>query len=433
MKYDLVATATFGLEAVVRREIENLGFKVLKTEDGRVTYTALEDFGLVRAIAKSNLWLRSADRVYLKMGEFDASTFEELYQGIKKIEWENLIPYDGRIVVVGTSVKSTLHSVPACQSIINKAIVDRLINAYRDTNHMSVKQTTIGKSDSETLIDEPDNVLPESGATYKVRFAFLKDHVLVLVDTSGDGLHKRGYRVANVDAPIKETLAAALVQLSFWRAGRILVDPCCGSGTIGIEAALIGMNIAPGLTRKFAAEDWRTDGEWAAVWKEERQAAYAAIDYDVSLDITIGDIDQRAIAAAKENAEEAGVDDQIKFITGDMAALQRFGQKYSEGDNQSSNEYYSEPDAMPTEGIIICNPPYGERIGEKKEIEKVYKSLREFHECNSTWSLFIITSDKDVENKVFGRPADRRRKLYNGMIETTYYQFHGERTDKQKK
>ena len=161
MKYDLVATATFGLEAVVRREIENLGFKVLKTEDGRVTYTALEDFGLVRAIAKSNLWLRSADRVYLKMGEFDASTFEELYQGIKKIEWENLIPYDGRIVVVGTSVKSTLHSVPACQSIINKAIVDRLINAYRDTNHMSVKQTTIGKSDSETLIDEPDNVLPE--------------------------------------------------------------------------------------------------------------------------------------------------------------------------------------------------------------------------------------------------------------------------------
>ena len=423
MNYELIATATFGLEAVVRREVEALGFSVLKTEDGRVTYGSGES--LARSIARSNLWLRSADRVYIKMGEFDAKTFEELYQGIKSISWESLIPVDGKIVVVGTSVKSTLHSVPACQSIINKAIVDRMLKAYKDSDQLLDASTDI-ESDAEDRV----KMLPETGGTYKVRFAFMKDRVLVLIDTSGDGLHKRGYRVSNVDAPIKETLAAALIQLSFWRAGRILVDPCCGSGTIGIEAALIGMNIAPGLSRRFVSEEWDMDGDWASAWKEERQAAYAVIDYDKELDITIGDIDPKAINAAKENAEAAGVDDQIRFITGDMAALQVLGNKRPEGENALSKDIPSEPCAMPTEGIIICNPPYGERIGEKREIEKVYKALREFHRENPTWSLFMITSDKDAENKVFGRPADRRRKLYNGMIETTYYQFHGERPGK---
>ncbi len=409
MKYELVATATFGLEAVVRREIEALGFSVVKTEDGRVTYTFPEEIeegddrgngdsqeALVRAIARSNLWLRSADRVYIKMAEFDAKTFEELYQGVRGIDWEKLIPLDGEIVVVGTSVKSTLHSVPACQSIIKKAIVDRLLLAYKKENEGS---------------------LSETGAMYRVRFAFLKDRVLILMDSSGEGLHKRGYRIANVDAPIKETLAAALIELSFWKAGRILIDPCCGSGTIGIEAALIGMNIAPGLSRKFVSEDWvgEANGNWKEIWKVERKAAYSAIDYDTELDITCGDISPKAIAAAKENAEAAGVDDQITFVEGDMAALKM--------DNGMT----------PTEGIIICNPPYGERIGEKREIEHIYDVLGRFYKENPTWSLFMITSDKDAETKAMGRPANRRRKLYNGMIETTYYQFHGERPKNQKR
>ena len=393
MKYELVATATFGLEAVVRREIEALGFKVLKTEDGRITYEGDE-----RGIVRSNLWLRAADRVYIKMGEFQAKTFEELYQSIRGISWEELIPPDGNIIVVGTSVKSTLHSVPACQSITNKAIVDRLCEAY------SLRE------------------LPEDGATYTIRFAFLKDNAIILVDTSGEGLHKRGYRVANVDAPIKETLAAALVELSFWREGRVLVDPCCGSGTIGIEAALIGLNIAPGLSRKFASENWGIIPE--ELWKEERKKAYAEIRNDIDLDITCGDIDPKAVSAAKENAEEAGVDDQIRFVVGDMAALPESAIPNNMKHKDASNEF------IPSEGIVICNPPYGERIGEKKEIEKIYRTLRRFYEENPTWSLFMITSDKEGEEKVMGRKANRRRKLYNGMIETCYYQFHGERNEK---
>lgn len=378
MKYELVATATFGLEAVVRREIEALGFRVLGTEDGRVIYEGDE-----KAVVRSNLWLRSADRVYIKMGTLHAETFEDLYQSIKAMPWEEIIPPDGKIIVTGTSVKSTLHSVPACQSICNKAIVDRLMEEY------GVSQ------------------LPETGATYPVRFSFLKNQAIVLIDTSGEGLHKRGYRVSNVAAPIKETLAAAMIELSFWKPGRILIDPCCGSGTIGIEAALIGLNIAPGLSRKFVSEEWNIIDD--DIWKAERKACYEVIDYDNELDITIGDIDPKAIAAAKKNAEEAGVDDKIRFVTGDMAALQAKG------------------DA----GIIICNPPYGERIGEAEEIAGIYESLKAFLTEHPDWSLFMVTSDKGAEQKVLGRPANRRRKLYNGRIETCYYQFHGDKPKKE--
>ena len=377
MIYELVATATFGLEAVVKRELEALAFRVLKTEDGKISYEGDE-----AAIPRSNLWLRSADRVYIKVGEFGAETFEELYQNVKGIEWEKFFPMNANVVVVGTSVKSTLHSVPACQSICKKAIVDRMCDFY--------------------VMDE----MPETGPRYTVRFAFQKNRAIILIDTSGEGLHKRGYRVANVDAPIKETLAAALIQLSFWRAGRILVDPCCGSGTIGIEAALIGLNIAPGLGRSFVSEAWDLIGK--DVWKAERKAAYEKIDTETKLNITCGDIDAKAILAAKKNAEEAGVEDQIKFVVGDMKALA------GAGDSK--------------EGIIICNPPYGERIGDKAAIEKVYSALGRFISENPSWSLFMITSDKEAEEKVLGRPANRRRKLYNGMIETCYYQFHGERT-----
>ena len=374
MKLELIATATFGLEAVVKREIEALGYKIIRSEDAKITYMGDE-----RAIARSNLWLRSADRVLLKMGEFKALEFEDLFQQTKAIAWEDIIPADGKFTVTGTSVKSKLHSVPACQSIVKKAIVERLGSFY--------------------CIDR----FEETGAEYTVKVTILKDRVTLTIDTSGTGLHKRGYRVCDVAAPIKETLAAAMVQLSFWKAGRLLVDPCCGSGTIPIEAAMIGRNIAPGLNRKFASQEW--DIIPPEIWKEERKAAFEAIDYDAGIRIEASDISGRAVEAAIENAAEAGVDDCIEFKKMDMARLT----------------------AEEEGGIVITNPPYGERIGEKKQIEAIYSAYNEFYRKNPTWSLFMVTTDKEVENKIFGRPADRRRKLYNGRLEVCYYQFHGQK------
>lgn len=374
MKLELIATATFGLEAVVKREIEALGYKIIRSEDAKITYMGDE-----RAIARSNLWLRSADRVLLKMGEFKALEFEDLFQQTKAVAWEDIIPADGKFTVTGTSVKSKLHSVPACQSIVKKAIVERLGSFY--------------------CIDR----FEETGAEYTVKVTILKDRVTLTIDTSGTGLHKRGYRVCDVAAPIKETLAAAMVQLSFWKAGRLLVDPCCGSGTIPIEAAMIGRNIAPGLNRKFASQEW--DIIPPEIWKEERKAAFEAIDYDADIRIEASDISGRAVEAAIENAAEAGVDDCIEFKKMDMARLT----------------------AEEEGGIVITNPPYGERIGEKKQIEAIYSAYNEFYRKNPTWSLFIVTTDKEVENKIFGRPADRRRKLYNGRLEVCYYQFHGQK------
>ena len=374
MKLELIATATFGLEAVVKREIEALGYRIIRSEDAKITYMGDE-----RAIARSNLWLRSADRVLLKMGEFKALEFEELFQQTKAVAWEDIIPSDGKFTVTGTSVKSKLHSVPACQSIVKKAIVERLGSFY--------------------CIDR----FEETGAEYTVKVTILKDRVTLTIDTSGTGLHKRGYRVCDVAAPIKETLAAAMVQLSFWKAGRLLVDPCCGSGTIPIEAAMIGRNIAPGLNRKFASQEW--DIIPPEIWKEERKAAFEAIDYDADIRIEASDISGRAVEAAIENASEAGVDDCIEFKKMDMARLT----------------------AEEEGGIVITNPPYGERIGEKKQIEAIYSAYNEFYRKNPTWSLFMVTTDKEVENKIFGRPADRRRKLYNGRLEVCYYQFHGQK------
>ena len=374
MKLELIATATFGLEAVVKREIEALGYKIIRSEDAKITYMGDE-----RAIARSNLWLRSADRVLLKMGEFKALEFEDLFQQTKAVAWEDIIPADGKFTVTGTSVKSKLHSVPACQSIVKKAIVERLGSFY--------------------CIDR----FEETGAEYTVKVTILKDRVTLTIDTSGTGLHKRGYRVCDVAAPIKETLAAAMVQLSFWKAGRLLVDPCCGSGTIPIEAAMIGRNIAPGLNRKFASQEW--DIIPPEIWKEERKAAFEAIDYDADIRIEASDISGRAVEAAIENAAEAGVDDCIEFKKMDMARLT----------------------AEEEGGIVITNPPYGERIGEKKQIEAIYSAYNEFYRKNPTWSLFLVTTDKEVENKIFGRPADRRRKLYNGRLEVCYYQFHGQK------
>lgn len=374
MRLELIATATFGLEAVVKREIEQLGYRILKTEDGKVTYMGDE-----RAIVRSNLWLRSADRVLLKMAEFEAREFEELFQRTKALDWEQLVPLDGKFTVTGTSVKSRLHSVPACQKIVKKAIVEKLKEFY----------------DVETF--------PETGAQYTVKATILKDRVTLTIDTSGAGLHKRGYRQAEVAAPIKETLAAALVQLSFWKAGRILVDPCCGSGTIPIEAAMIGRNIAPGLNRSFACEEWELIEK--DIWREEKKAAFQAIDYNAELEIYGYDINGRAVRAAMENAQEAGVDDCIVFRRQDVAKLEPTGEN----------------------GIIIVNPPYGERIGEEAQIKEIYKALGGFLKDYPDWSLFMITTDKEAEERVAGRKADRRRKLYNGRLETCYYQFHGQR------
>ena len=388
MKLELIATATFGLEAVVRREIEKLGYTILRTEDGKVTYAGDE-----RAIARSNLWLRTADRVYVRIAEFDTETFEDLFQQVKAISWEQWIPMDGAFPVVGTSVKSVLHSVPSCQSIIKKAVVSRMADFY--------------------YISE----FEETGAEYRIRFSILKNHVTILLDTSGIGLHKRGYRVQDVAAPMKETLAAALVQLSYWKEGvmrnpayrsdppRMLVDTCCGSGTILIEAAMMARNIAPGLNRKFAAEGW----EWIPeeIWKDERRKAYQAVNYDDELIIKGFDIDARAIEAAKANADEAGVGEDIRFSKMDMKKFR----------------------AEEERGIIITNPPYGERIGNEEKIQEIYAKFADLLENRPSWSLFLITTDKNLE-KAIGRKADRRRKLYNGRLETQYYQFHSAKLPK---
>lgn len=373
MKYELIATTAFGLEAVARREIEALGYEIVKTEDGRITFLS-DNLGIARA----NIWLRSADRVYLKMAEFKATTFEELFNEVKKVEWGKIIPISGAFPVIGNSVKSKLHNTPSCQSIIKKAVATSMSGSYGE------------------------HEFKEDGSEYKIRFSALKDVFVIGIDTSGIGLHKRGYRVKETSAPMKETLASALVQLSFWKKDKTLIDTCSGSGTILIEAAMIGRNIAPGISRKFVSEEWEIfkDDEW----KNARKEAYEAIDYESPLSIYGYDIDKEAIKASLMNAEEAGVLEDIIFINKDLKEIniEDFGDF----------------------GVIITNPPYGERIGNRKEIEKIYKSLKHISEKNHTWSIFMITIDREVES-YFGRKADRRRKLYNGRLETQYYQFHG--------
>ncbi len=371
---ELIATATFGLEAVVKREIMDLGFQVIRSEDAKITYQ-----GSFEAIARSNIWLRCADRVLIKMGEFRAETFTELFEATKALPWEEWIPEDGKFTVNGTSVKSKLFSISDCQKIIKKAIVERLKQTY------------------------PLDYFSETGPVYSIRMTLLKDIVTLAIDTTGPGLHKRGYRKADVAAPIKETLAAAMIKLSFWRPDRTLIDPLCGSGTIPIEAAMIGKNIAPGLNRSFVSETWpRIPSE---VWKSERTAAYKAIRSDISLKIYGSDIDPRAVSAARVNAVEAGLSDDIVF------------RRHSVSDLGINDDYT----------VIVTNPPYGERIGERNSILGIYGDLNYRMSKNKTWSLYVITSDKTFEKNMKYKKCDRRRKLYNGRIETTYYQYHGER------
>lgn len=371
--YELIATTTFGIEAVVKREIINLGFKVLSTENGKVTFLSDKN-----GIAKANLWLRSADRVLLKVGEFKAVTFDELFDQTNALPWEAYIPEDGKFDVNGKSVKSKLFSISDCQRIVKKSIATKLLRAHKTA------------------------VLPETGEDYDVLVSVLKDIVTLTIDTSGVALHKRGYRVETVEAPLKETLAATLVMLSYWNKDRILYDIFCGSGTIPIEAAMIGKNIAPGLSRDFASKHWDFIGK--DIWKEETKKAFLAIDNDVELKIYASDINNKNLNAAKENAIEAGVDDCIIFKNRDFK------------DVEYENNY----------GIVISNPPYGERLNETYEVKKIYSDMGQIFKNLDTWSKYFLTSFDDFET-FYKKPADRQRKLYNGRIEARYYQYYGPR------
>ena len=382
MRRQLIATSTFGLEAVVRREIEALGYTVLRTEDGKVTYEADE-----RGIVRSNLWLRCADRVLLKIDEFEAEDFEDLFQRVRGIAWEEIIPHDGRFTCLCSTVKSKLSSEPACQRTVKKAIALRLQEFYCM------------------------EAMPETGAEYTVKLTLLKDRATLTIDTSGEGLHKRGYRVAEVHAPIKETLAAALVSLSFWNPDRALMDPCCGGGTIPIEAAMIAANIPPGLERTFASEKWEMIDE--TIWQDERARAKSQRRVKAQNSRIIAcDVDPRAVEAASKNAKNAGVDHIIEL------------RQISIEDMRHSKAF---EEIRHMEGlVVVTNLPYGQRIGDEEAIGSIYETLRAMADDNPTLNIFAITADRQIE-KNMGRRADRRRKLYNGNIETTYYQFHGEK------
>jgi len=371
--YELIATTTFGIEGVVKREITNLGYKILKTENGKVTF--LSD---ASGIPRANLWLRTADRVLLKIAEFKAFTFDELFDKTASLDWSKYIPSDGKFVVNGKSVKSKLYSISDCQAIVKKSIAENLKKKYK--------------------VDW----LEETGASYPVLVSILKDVVTLTIDTSGIGLHKRGYRVKGVKAPLKETLGATLVLLSYWNKDRVLYDVFCGSGTIPIEAAMIGRNIAPGLNRDFTSKHWPFIGN--EIWKEETKKAYLAINHDVELKIYASDIDEFNIAGAIENAYEAGVDDCIEFTQKDFRDVD-YGEKY---------------------GVLISNPPYGERLSKGDNIGKLYKDMGNIFNKLDTWSKYILSAFDGFE-EVYNKKADRQRKLYNGRIEARYFQYYGPR------
>ena len=374
----LIATTKFGLEAVVKRELLALGFDEMRVSQGRVAFTAsLDD------VPRANLWLRCADRVLLQVGEFTAVTFDELYEQSRALPWEQWITPDGRFPVNARTVHSTLQSERSCQAIVKKAVAERLAAAHG--------------------VGHAVGALPETGADYGIQVAIHQDRALLTLDTSGDGLHKRGYRAEAGAAPLTETLAAALVLLSFWDRDRLLIDPLCGSGTILIEAAMIGRRMAPGLRRAFAAERWPVVGE--VHWQTARQAAEAAIDRSSNLALFGYDIDAEAIRVAKQNAELAGVGADITFEQKALADL------------WIDQEY----------GILISNPPYGRRMAEFQEINALYITLNKMMRKKQGWSVYILTADEKFPDYFKrGRP-DRVRKLFNGNIRVDYYQYHGQR------
>jgi putative N6-adenine-specific DNA methylase len=370
-KFELIATTVMGLEAVLSRELKSLGYEDQLVENGRVTF-----YGTEKDICKTNLWLRTAGRILVKMGEFEARTFDQLFEGTKALAWPDWIPMDGEFPVDGRSHKSQLSSVPACQGIVKKAIVEKM------------KQ----RHDTEWF--------PETGPRYVAEVSLLNDIATLTLDTTGAGLHKRGYRIETTEAPLRESLAAAMVLLSRWRPERPLYDPFCGSGTILIEAALIGWNIAPGLRRTFNAQAW--PNVTAAMWDEAREEAYDLMKDDIPVNIVGSDIDREAIQTALANLKSAGMSKEIKLNVLPVSDIRPDG------------DY----------GCIITNPPYGERIGTMPEVEKLTKQLGQLARQLENWSHFVITPDKEFETR-FGRKADKKRKLFYGQIECTYYQYFG--------
>ena len=371
--FELIAPCHFGLEAVLKKEILDLGYEISLVEDGRVTF-----IGDGEAICRSNVFLRTAERVLLKAGSFKAETFEELFQGTRNIPWEDFIPEDGKFwVAKASSIKSKLFSPSDIQSIMKKAMVERLKNRYGVT------------------------WFPENGASYPLRVFLYKDMVTVGIDTSGESLHKRGYRTLTSKAPITETLAAALILLTPWNRDRILVDPFCGSGTFPIEAAMMAANMAPGMNRSFLAEEWRNVIK-RKCWYEAMDEAGDLVEEDVQVDIQGYDVDGDIVKAARSNAQSAGVDHMIHFQQRPVSALSH-PKKY---------------------GFIISNPPYGERIEEKENLPALYREIGERFAALDAWSMYLITSYEDAQ-KYIGRKADKNRKIYNGMLKTYFYQFMG--------
>lgn len=372
-KIDLIATTAFGLEAITKRELQDLGFDDLRVIDGRIDFAAS-----LRDIPRTNIWLRTADRVLIKMGEFKALTFDELFEKTKSLPWDKWIPEDGNFIIEGKSIKSKLYSISDSQRIVEKAIVEKLKTKY---NREWFEKT---------------------GVTYKIQISLLKDIATLTIDTSGEGLHKRGYRDRAGDAPIKETLAAAMILLSYWNKDRPLFDPFCGSGTIPIEAAMIGKNIAPGLDRAFVAEGFENINK--EYWVEERKKAFQSIDNDVKLNIMGCDIDKRSLLRSRDNAANLGLEDDLTFFMKDMR------------DVDINDDY----------GVVITNPPYGERMGDEEEIKQLYKDLGKKLKPLDTWSVYVITDDTNFES-LYGKKANKKRKLYNGRIKVDYYQFYGPR------
>ncbi len=374
-RYELIAPCHFGLEAVLKQEITDLGYDVSQVEDGRVTFVGDDE-----AVCRANIGLRTAERILIKVGSFHAETFDELFENTRALPWEDYIPADGKFwVAKAGSVKSKLFSPSDIQSIMKKAMVERLKQVY----HVSW--------------------FGEEGQSFPVRVFLMKDQVMVGLDTTGESLHKRGYRKCTAKAPIAENLAAALILLTPWKSDRILVDPFCGSGTILIEAALMAANIAPGMKRGFTALKWEhLIGK--KVWDDCYEEAREMVDMSVSVDLEGSDLDPGMIRIAGQNARLAGVEHMIRFDEKDVGRLSHEG-KY---------------------GFIITNPPYGERLEERASLPPLYKKLGERFKSLDTWSLYLITSYEEAQKDV-GRKADRNRKIYNGMIKTYYYQFMGPR------
>lgn len=380
-KIELIAPCHFGLEAVLKREILDLGYETAQVEDGRVAF-----YGGSEAICRANIFLRSAERILLKAGSFKAETFDELFENTKAIPWENYIPKDGRFwVAKAATVKSKLFSPSDIQSIMKKAMVERLKERY-------------GVEWFE-----------ENGASYPVRVFLMKDMVTVGIDTSGVSLHKRGYRQLSGVAPITETLAAALLLLTPWKRDRVLVDPFCGSGTFPIEAAMMAANMAPGMNRSFLAEKW-TNLFPRQLWYQAVDEANDRLENDIDVDIQGYDMDAEVLKAARQNAQDAGVDHLIHFQQREVKAL-RHPKKY---------------------GFIVTNPPYGERLEDKQALPQMYREFGESFRNLDSWSAYMITSYEEAE-RYFGRKADKNRKIYNGMIKTYFYQFMGPKPPKLKK